>query len=78
MRGARKKAQHMWGQDSRLTFDRMASSMGVVDDMVDSCLTGAKPKAYLRNMAGGDCRRMRPAVLIGSGALSARKPDAVT
>lgn len=48
--------------------------MGVVDDMVDSCLTGAKPKAYLRNMSGG-CRRMRPAVL---SVFSTRKPDAVT
>lgn len=56
----------------------MASSMGVADDdMVDNCLTGAKPKAYLRNMSGG-CRRMRPAVLIGSSGLSTRKPDAVT
>ena len=30
----------------KLTFDRMASSMGVVDeDMVDSWRTGGKPKA---------------------------------
>lgn len=37
-----------------LTLDRIASSMGVLedvaDDMVDNDLAGGKPKAYLRNI----------------------------